>query len=245
MKRSANLLSKMFLTSLLVSACGEVQSEVSHVSTICGQTNDLQDVAFYNGEFSGLERDFVMSNQGPVGALTNQSGRAFCSGTLIGINTFLTAAHCLNSNPMFVAFNYQLDEQGNMADRDSYRVTSVIEKSNGGLDYAILRLEGEPGTIWGFTQLADSVPSRGSQVTVIQHPAGQPKKVHTGPVVSVSNSRLSYSLDTLGGSSGSGVLDQDGKLVAVHTNGGCTASGGANLGVRIDSIRNVSQVIGF
>ncbi len=50
-------------------------------------------------------------------------------------------------------------------------------------------------------------------------------------------------IDTLGGNSGSGVLDSAGKVVGVHTNGGCTASGGFNFGMRISSIRAFSPIV--
>jgi hypothetical protein len=49
-------------------------------------------------------------------------------------------------------------------------------------------------------------------------------------------------LDTEGGSSGSGILDQDGRIIGVHTNGGCEG-GDQNFGTRIDRIAAVSETI--
>jgi V8-like Glu-specific endopeptidase len=63
-------------------------------------------------------------------------------------------------------------------------------------------------------------------------------------VASRSTSYLRYgNLDTLGGNSGSGILDSAGRVVGVHTNGGCTSSGGTNSGVRIARIRAASSVL--
>jgi V8-like Glu-specific endopeptidase len=48
--------------------------------------------------------------------------------------------------------------------------------------------------------------------------------------VTLSGNRLSYRVDTTGGDSGSGVEDNSGTAYAIHTHGGCTATGGANSG---------------
>ena len=65
--------------------------------------------------------------------------------------------------------------------------------------------------------------------------ANQTQQVSTGAVTSVSSSTntLKYNADTEGGNSGSAVL-VGGRVVAIHTNGGCrTAGRGANSGTLI------------
>ena len=49
-------------------------------------------------------------------------------------------------------------------------------------------------------------------------------------------------LDTFGGSSGSGVRDDIGDVIGVHTNGGCRTDGtGVNRGVTMPAIAAVSD----
>ena len=80
-------------------------------------------------------------------------------------------------------------------------------------------------------------------IALIQHPAGDPKKVDVGHIVRVEAKQIYYDdVDTQGGSSGSGVRDASGAVIGVHTNGGCTAQGGANSGIPSSAISAVSRV---
>jgi V8-like Glu-specific endopeptidase len=77
---------------------------------------------------------------------------------------------------------------------------------------------------------------------MLQHPQGLPKKVEAGHVLSIIDSGVYYDdLDSSGGSSGSGLRDKDGKVIGVHTNGGCTAGAGANKAVTTIAIAAVSD----
>lgn len=233
---------------MLLSSCG-VQKESSDLKnkliedgigleTICGRTNDLQDVETYNGQL-GISIGFVDDHEPPVGAILNSRGSAFCSGTLISEDLFLTAAHCMGSGPSQVAFNYQVGGGGVVR----YNVTAIVEEGSR-VDYAILRLAGSPGDDFGFATIADSIPSVSETTVIIQHPSGGPKKVEVGNISRITSSRLYYSgLDTLGGSSGSGIINTDGELVGVHTHGGCTSSGGSNSGTNMNAIKSVSNII--
>ena len=79
-------------------------------------------------------------------------------------------------------------------------------------------------------------------ICIIGHPAGQPKRIEAGPTTLISGNLIRYGdIDTLGGNSGSGILRaSDGRLVGIHTNGGCTSSspgdGGTNFGQRIAAV---------
>ena len=121
----------------------------------------------------------------------------------------------------------------------------MVEQSLGGLDYAIVKLEGTPGATYGYAHISGNEVELGHLLTIIQHPSGNPKKVDVGHR---SGSReadyMTYNdLDTEPGSSGSGVLDQNGQLVGVHTNGGCTATAGDNAAVLMTKIVAASPTI--
>ncbi|MCC5787541.1 MAG: trypsin-like peptidase domain-containing protein [Phycisphaerales bacterium] len=61
------------------------------------------------------------------------------------------------------------------------------------------------------------------------------QKTHTGPLTSRGATWLRYRPDTTGGNSGSPViLESTGQAIAIHTHGGCNATGGANAGSAIE-----------
>jgi len=190
------------------------------------------------------------------------SGVRWCSGTLISNDLFLAAGHCFDqtgggwtrpvdnttgttissaeiATNMHVNFNYQVDATGNLRTEQSFPIVALVEYRLGGLDFAIVRLGGNPGATFGTTQVSTTDAAAGDMLCIIGHPAGWPKRIEAGPALAPSGNTIRYDdIDTLGGNSGSGVLRaSDGRLVGVHTNGGCNAAGtGSNSGVRITSI---------
>ena len=200
----------------------------------------------------------------------NVSGVRWGSGTLISKDLLLTAGHCFDSSPngwtvprinntnnpilpneiaknMKVNFNYQLDASGDFLDEDSYKIVELVEYREGKLDFAIVKVEGNPGEKYGYTKISSVDASENDMLCIIQHPEGKPKKVEAGPLTFIKNDeRIGYnSIDTLGGSSGSGILQYTtGTIVGVHTNGGCdTTRDGFNYGVRISSLIAVSPTL--
>ncbi len=72
-------------------------------------------------------------------------------------------------------------------------------------------------------------PSLGNGGT--QNSDNQTEQTHTGPNAGSYGTILNYQVDTQPGNSGSPVIDEiSGNAVGVHTNGGCTGSGGSNSG---------------
>lgn len=153
---------------------------------------------------------------------------------------------------LFVAnFSYQLSAANNQVRIPNvFPVTSLTEYRKVNLDYAIVELgansDGKTPVDLGHTisnlDIRDVTATE--QLTIIQHPQGDPKKIESGSAQGTFGSHLFYdNIDTHGGSSGSCVRDGDGECVAVHTNGGCSPSGGgANRGVLLKSISAASDV---
>jgi len=216
----------------VMNGCGDDMSETtSEVKSICGKTQDFVAVNDYRGTVS-----FVQSREEAVGRL-NRS----CSGTFIGTvgsysNLFLTAGHCGKKGATAsVEFNYEANADGPVV-----TVSGKFIESSNSPDYALIQLNANPGVT--PTPLATAASS---SLTIIQHPEARPKVVAFGSLSgSASGSRIYYAaLDTLGGSSGSGVLNSSGQLIGVHTLGGCSSSGGTNSGWTISGIRSASSIL--
>ena len=162
----------------------------------------------------------------------------------------ITAAHCVK-NPdisrLFVAFNYKLDADGNVEKETQYKVEEILEVGGRyNLDYAILKIKDKPGAVYGFASLAgqDNELKIADEISIIQHPDGEPMQVDTGSLSYVSDVWLHYEdLDTLKGSSGSVILNTKGEIVGVHTQGGCYRERGANKGLNIKRIYESSSIL--
>lgn len=204
----------------------------------CGAGWDVQNVESYNGAL-GVSTAFVARHQRHVGYHVNVG----CTGTLISDDLFLSAGHCTYAVGHTVRFNYQNAPGGTARPTRDFTVSAVVEQElNASWDYAIVRLAGSPGREFGHASIAAVDPPAGTTVTIIQHPNGVPKVVHAGPVFDYASPQgtnyLRYQVDTIGGSSGSGVLDGNGELVGVHTNAGCSTGApiGGNSGMRMSQL---------
>lgn len=210
--------------------------------SLCGR-NDLQHVNSYNGML-GQTKAFVVARQRQVGALettASQTSSKYCTGTLIANDLFITAGHCIDSSTTreYVAFNYERKAGSTtQLTQEHFKITAIVDDgAKRGLDYAILRLAGTPGVKFGTTKFNAVDPASNAILTIIQHPNGEAKQVEVGHMGGTSGNYLKYGdLDTLPGSSGSGVINAAGELVGIHTNGGCTSSSGFNTGVRMKII---------
>jgi V8-like Glu-specific endopeptidase len=208
----------------------------------------------------------IYTNPGDV------SGARWCSGTLITRDLFLTAGHCFDqtgggwnrprvngttniippteiATNMHVNFNFQVDPAGNVRPEVSFQITALVEYRLGGLDFAIVRLSGNPGAQFGTTGVSAGDAAQGDMLCIIGHPEGLPKRIEAGPALAPQGNQIRYDdIDTLGGNSGSGVLRaSDGWIVGVHTNGGCrpTSPDGtnANSGMRIAALIGASPTL--
>jgi hypothetical protein len=199
----------------------------------------------------GISTRFVQREKIPVGHYNNGDGDG-CSGTLISHDLFLTNSHCIPDDASkitqgLVEFGF---ENGGWASealpRRTFTVAALVEDGLTGDDYAILRLNGNPGLIYGHQVLADYEPAEGSVITIVGHPDNDPKRVDVGHVdYHLFSGSIWYDdLDTLGGSSGSGILDANGEMIGLHHNGGCdTIFVGANHGTKMIHLLDASPTL--
>ena len=140
--------------------------------------------------------------------------------------------------------------------------------AEGELDYALLRVAGDPGRTPIRPDKAEvsfpPPPARGweampsqpaglkvdSPLFIMQHPSGWPLKLAVDPLRSVlsvnaNRTRVRYRTNTLKGSSGSPCFDYDFNLVALHHSGNTGAQAKWNEGIPIDAVSGLIANNGF
>lgn len=154
-------------------------------------------------------------------------GFKVCSGFLVAPNQLLTNHHCVATDEVCettsVMFGYQLDASDVPVMGEQFACRRVLAQDFVH-DFALLELHGEPGLTWGTLPLADGEVDDQQPLYIVQHPAGEPKQVAQvncnadGAVVDGrdSDTDLAHVCDTMGGSSGSPVLNLQHEVVALH-----------------------------
>lgn len=152
------------------------------------------------------------------------------SGFLVRGNLLVTNHHVLptveTARSATVLFNYQKTSTGADACAEEGRLDpdSLFETSptDGGDDWTVVRISGNPEAEWGCLELVDVDVEARNYVNIIQHPAGMPKQIalYHNVVAFADDSRVQYLTDTMPGSSGSPVFDSQWRVVALHSRGG-------------------------
>lgn len=149
---------------------------------------------------------------------------------------------------MSVQFSYELDCQEKDDDvfallnanliAHQFDIIKLLEHRNGGLDYAVFELSGDAGSIYGVAKIA--IKEISFTVAIPQHPRGLPKKVGKGYAACADNqcNEIRHYVDTLGGSSGSGIF-YEGFLIGIHTHG----TERENNGVSMIALFKASDII--
>ena len=216
--------------------------QIGDERSICGTTDDR--------ELSYEDRD---ARAIPIG----------CTAWIIDDpnHTFLTAGHCTSGgigDVEVIEFNVPLsDSNGNIqhpGPEDQYASDPASLQSfyaTIGDDWAYFGCF--PNTETGLTPfqaqndyyvLSNSAPAvNGQQITItgygttsspVSPTYNQAQKTHTGPYAIQDGTSIAYQTDTSGGNSGSAVLNEaTGEAIGIHTNAGCSSSGGENWGCAI------------
>jgi hypothetical protein len=210
--------------------CGTLQAAPQVRSSQCGPTADFTPINSYQGEIASVqEREEAV-------VLIN----GLCTGTLIAAAAgpvVLTAGHCVAlGEQAVVAFNIEDNPDGDRLVTGGTVIEQALEP-----DYALLRLDALPAA----TAPTPLTTRPTDLLAIIQHPRGRPKVIAEGAYLDACNGLVYYAdLDTLVGSSGAGVLNDGGFLLAVHTDGDCAEDGtGSNHGSSAESIVDASPYL--
>lgn len=155
-----------------------------------------------------------------------------CTATLVSANHILTARHCLQDSLgrdlNIVDARIRFDFYGGSGgEGQDYKVNFPPVESPGNYDFAILKVDGEPGSSRNVVRLASRIPGPGEELVIIHHPAAKPMRVtrrfcRASQTSHANGAELRHRCDTLGGSSGAPIFVDDGtnELVAIHIQGG-------------------------
>jgi len=198
------------------------------------------------------ESDEFRKKSSPVGRLSllvrSENGEenvATCTATLIAEDRVLTNYHCIPgfSSKVLKAvihFGYLRQDQDPVA---VYNVNINPLVADATLDFALLSVEGSPGNKFGYVNLQPRQVAPNASLLIYHHPAGLPLrltrfrcKAYAGQTYSGTTFR--HRCDTLGGSSGSLIYDNNHAVVALHHSGGLTndSASSFNLGTDIAAV---------
>ena len=170
-----------------------------------------------------------------------QDGDQFvCTGFLVTSDLLFTNEHCLGTEPAALSALVEFGFDTPDATPTTFRV-SRLEAASIPLDYAIVRLSEAPNG-FGRVRLMAAPAAEDQALVIIEHPAGEFKQASIDDCKVKSVSRpgsgggptdFGHLCDTLGGSSGSPVLDrQSGGLVGLH-----------HLGIPAGAVDPVNQAV--
>lgn len=203
-------------------------------------------------------------NAGPVGRMLYQSdggGWYVCTGSLLSNqNHFLTNNHCINTQSeattLQVRWGYEYTTCGGGSNK-TYNTTtgSTLRWTSSGFDATLLTINTSkynPALNHGYLPVSGRTLRQGEAIYIPQHPGGNQKKIAATvenvlwpyvltPVATesgyASNASFFHNADTIGGSSGSPVLDTQNRVIGLHHTGyGCPGGKNKNGAILMSKI---------
>lgn len=181
-----------------------------------------------------------------------------CTATLIAEDYLISNYHCIPGRldrtvvKATIRFGYlSTDDRGRRYDVDVEPV-----EANEGLDYTILRVDGQPSRRFGHIPLQVRDPAPREELFILHHPEGQPQRLTrkncrlSDSPASVSAEQIRHRCDTSGGSSGSLIFsdNNDGStfhVVGLHYAGfrGVAGPSSSNVAKPLTTIVGQSQFL--
>jgi V8-like Glu-specific endopeptidase len=182
------------------------------------------------------------------------------TGFLIANGWVMTNHHVISSKEEAVSaivnFGFQENIDGSLTESIAYRLEPDSYLYNEEFDVATVLLSGSSGlqdclSRWGVLSINGTADvETGQHVIIIQHPQGGPKQIcmTENQVINIYHHRVQYMTDTMPGSSGSPVFNDNWDVVAIHHAGGNLKKNDrgerlfANEGIRMSYIRKNSEL---
>lgn len=180
------------------------------------------------------------------------------TGFMIADDILMTCNHVLPDKQIArlcrATFNLRLDEKRMPLSIDEYHLDpDKFFETDPVLDITVVKTAGKPGAKakWGFIQPTKAAPQVGNSAIIIQHPSQlRYKKIALGDmeIKYVDEREIQYLSDTLPGSSGSPIFNDDFSLIGVHRAGDGNPDDNQyfrNEGIHINAIVDFLQTVGL
>lgn len=217
----------MFIVLFILLKSGIVLS----TDTICGKADERR-----------------LSDFKEIGRAIRPDAKIGCTLTLVGRSCAISAGHC-KRELQIAQFNTYTDHYGKLIARaeDIYEIdqrSMKVQNDGHGKDWSVMKLRPNsvtnllPGDVQGFLTVSwVRNLTLGAAVTITGHGRRSmhdtndgPQQTHTSFLLQISGTSFYYDVDTMGGSSGSAVVNDHNQIIGVHTHGYCSEDGGANQG---------------
>ncbi len=176
-----------------------------------------QDVALFTQLVErGEENCNALAARSAVARIESPKGTGLGTGILIGKSLVLTCDHIFSKSQVTQAwarFNYT---SGSYAlDSDLFELDLDTATRSSQLDYALVRLKGEPKQ--RTANLIDTILDSSQEIRLIHHPQGQHIVISgLGQIVQVGDDYIDHNISTDEGSSGAPIFNREWQLVAIH-----------------------------
>lgn len=159
-----------------------------------------------------------------------------CSGFLVGPRTVVTNQHCLRSSFSYansagqavrqcgdiaIMFDYVAKPYTKSGNPKCVEVTNAVAPP---VDVAVLKLDQPPPDVAGraFALAASDPGEMAAPALIFEHPYGLPLGLASDCTVRATitgTQKLEHGCDTIGGASGSPILNPAGEVIGIHSNG--------------------------
>jgi hypothetical protein len=183
------------------------------------------------------------------------------SGFLLPGNLLVTNHHVLATAEMArtatILCNYQRTRDGLDAETQQFPLAPNAPdgffRTSPEHDWTVVRVGGDANASYGALTLRRKGMQKDDHVNIIQHPGGGPKQIalYHNLVTYADGDVVQYLTDTLPGSSGSPVFDDDWDVVALHHSGGWLREPGVkqplyrNEGIAIGKVIDALEALGL
>jgi V8-like Glu-specific endopeptidase len=196
-----------------------------HFEKITGAQNTLLPIAFL---------EIGMKRARSVVRIV-RSDKSSGTGFLISDGWVITNNHVLPSPEIAsgasAELNFQNTADGLAAAIRTYTLDAARFHTSEKNDWTAIGVDTAAEADWGALALEPVTTNVNAFVNIIQHPAGGPKHIglYHNTVAYVGEGRVQYLTDTLPGSSGAPVFDDQWRVIALHHSGGMLREPGTKL----------------
>jgi S1-C subfamily serine protease len=179
-----------------------------------------------------------------------------CTAFLVSNEHLLTNHHCVPgvlddpragaTRILSVTWLAGFTRAGLIEEAEGFAVAVTPVEASEPLDYAVLRVEGDPASRYPVLPLSAAMPTPGMPYWIIGHPRGEAQRISRegcrAAQPATEDRRLRHTCDTLGGNSGSPIFDSSARqVIGLHNAGNDRV--GINYGIPMALILDASKVL--